>query len=164
MRHFVVRLSPFGMRGNEARIQFGCFGDAPHDGHSMKNSVNRLTTNDSAAASPNNPGVAANLVERLNLPEEVTSQEAATILGCCKHTVLQYLEEGLLEWRNIAPPSSDRPVYRFTLRSVTELRLGYQRGSPRPPRPNKAAEKTRRSKPGSDYKPQHLRRKKPANQ
>jgi predicted ArsR family transcriptional regulator len=104
------------------------------------------------------------LIERLNLPAEVSTQEAAAILGCCKHTVLQYLEEGLLEWRNIAPPSSNRPIYRFTLRSVTELRLAYQRGSARPPQASKATEKKRRSKPAFDYKPQHLRRKKRAAQ
>src|SRR6516162_10229337 len=46
------------------------------------------------------------VVKRVELPEEVTTQEAAEILGCCKHTVLHYLAEGLLEWRNAAPPSS----------------------------------------------------------
>jgi hypothetical protein len=120
---------------------------------------NPVTTNDSSVKLQNLPDATANLIDRLDLPEEVSSQEAAAILGCCKHTVLQYLEEGLLERRNIAPPSSDRPVYRITLRSVTELRLGYQRGSSRPARPITATKKMRRSKPASDYKPKHLRRK-----
>jgi hypothetical protein len=98
------------------------------------------------------------LIARLNLPEEVTAQQAAAILGCCKHTVLQYLQEGLLEWRNIAPPSSNRPVFRLTVRSVLELRLGYQRGSPRQPRKERAITR-QRALPASGYQPKHLRRK-----
>jgi len=96
---------------------------------------------------------------RLNLPEEVTTQQAAAILRCCKHTVLQYLEQGVLEWRNLAPPSSHRPVFRFTLRSVLELRLGYQRGSARPPQPVKPAKFRHRPDPASIFQPKHLRRK-----
>jgi hypothetical protein len=107
---------------------------------------------------------AADLAKRLDLPDEVTTTEAAEILGCCKHTVLQYLVEGLLEWRNAAPPSSERPVYRLTLRSVLELRLGYRRGNPHPPLPVKASQTRRRSRPSSDYQPKHLRRKKPPAQ
>jgi len=103
-------------------------------------------------------------VKHLELPEEVTTQEAAAILGCCKHTVLQYLAEGLLEWRNAAPPSSQRPVYRLTLRSVLELRLGYRRGSPHPPQPLQPSQTRRRSAPSSHYQPKHLRRKKPPAQ
>jgi hypothetical protein len=99
------------------------------------------------------------LLKNLDLPREVSTQEAAAILGCCKHTVLQYREEGLLEWRNTAPRSSTRPVYRFTLRSVLELRLGYQRGDPRPPRPP-AEKKRRRPNAGSStFNPKHVRRK-----
>jgi hypothetical protein len=107
---------------------------------------------------------AAELAKRLDLPDEVTTTEAAEILGCCKHTILQYLVEGLLEWRNAAPPSSTRPVYRLTLRSVLELRLGYRRGNPYPPLPVKASQTRRRSARVSDYQPKHLRRKKPAAQ
>lgn len=104
---------------------------------------------------------ANDLVKRLDLPDEVTTQEAAAILGCCKHTILQYLVEGLVEWRNVAPPSSQRPVYRLTLRSVLELRLAYQRGSPHPLRLVKPTKARRRSVPSSDFRPKHLRRKKP---
>jgi hypothetical protein len=101
---------------------------------------------------------AGDLIQRLGLPEEVSTQEAAAILGCCKHTVLQILEDGLLEWRNDAPPSSSRPVYRLTLRSVLQVRLAYQTGSPKPPR----AEGKVRSRPKvveTGYQVQHLRRK-----
>jgi len=103
---------------------------------------------------------ASDLLQRLDLPEEVTTQQAATILGCCKHTVLQYLADGLLEWRDVAPPSSNRPVFRLTLRSVLELRLAYRRDNPHPPRP---AARTKGRSPrlsSSVFKPKHLRRKK----
>jgi hypothetical protein len=99
------------------------------------------------------------VLKRLDLPEEVSTQQAAAILGCCKHTVLQYLEDGLLEWRNAAPPSSNRPVFRLTLRSVLELRLTYQRGSPRPPQPAERSKGRQRRPPPSGFTPKHLRRK-----
>jgi hypothetical protein len=99
------------------------------------------------------------LLTDLNLPKEVSTQEAAAILGCCKHTVLQYHLEGLLEWRDAAPPSSNRPVYRFTLRSVLELRLGYRRGDVRPPRPPDEGKRRRQGARASTFEPRHLRRK-----
>jgi hypothetical protein len=99
------------------------------------------------------------LLHKLDLPEEVTTRQAAEVLGCSKHTVLQYLEEGLLEWRNTAPPSSDRPVYRITLRSVLELRLGYRRGA-RPAVPLKPIKQRRRTPSHTAFKPKHLRREK----
>jgi hypothetical protein len=99
-------------------------------------------------------------VQRLGLPEEVTTRQAAAILGCCKHTVLQYLADGLLEWRDLAPPSSHRPVFRLTLRSVLELRLAYRRDDPHPPRPTEPTKGRRPRPPSADFKPQHLRRKK----
>jgi hypothetical protein len=104
---------------------------------------------------------AGNLIQKLNLPEEVSTQEAAGILNCCKHTVLQYLADDLLEWRNTAPPSSKRPVYRFTLRSVLELRLGYQRGNPHPPQALEANKRRRKTVNPSTFKPKHVRRKGP---
>jgi hypothetical protein len=97
----------------------------------------------------------------LNLPAELSTQEAAKVLGCCKHTVLQFQEEGLLEWRNAAPPSRQRPVFRFTLRSVLELRLAYQRGSPRPPGSFKPRQCHRRSALAKTYQLKHVRRKMP---
>lgn len=107
---------------------------------------------------PDGTGTADALINRLNLPEEVTTQQAAEILGCCKHTVLQYLEEGFLEWRNAAPLSSARPVYRFTLRSVLELRLGYKVGSANPQgRGNVKPRK--RTATASGHQLKHVRRK-----
>ena len=105
---------------------------------------------------------ASDLVKRLDLPEEVTTQQAAAILGCCKHTVLQYLADGLLEWRDLAPAASNRPVFRLTLRSVLALRLAYRRDNPHPPRPAERTKGRPRRPPPSDFKPKHLRRKKPA--
>jgi hypothetical protein len=99
------------------------------------------------------------LLESLELPKELSTAEAAAILGCCKHTILRYCEDGLLEWRNTAPSSSNRPVYRFTLRSVLELRLGYQRGNPRPPLPPDESKRRRKTVNPSAFKPKHLRRK-----
>lgn len=117
-------------------------------------------------ADPNDETVAngaptASVPTKLDLPEEVSTQQAAEILGCCKHTVLQYMEAGMLEWRNAAPPSSARPVFRFTLRSVLDIRLGYKKGSPKPEArvgPRKRAAAT------SGYQVKHLRRKRNANE
>jgi hypothetical protein len=108
-------------------------------------------------SAPGQTAAAGTLVQRLDLPEEVGTGEAAAILNCSKHTVLQYLEEGLLEWRDAAPPSSTRPVYRITLRSVLDLRLGYQRGSPRPRAGESSRPRRRTAGPGG-YRVQHLRR------
>jgi len=96
--------------------------------------------------------------KHLDLPEEVSTQEAAKILGCCKHTVLQYMEAGLLEWRNAAPPSSARPVFRFTLRSVLDIRLAYKKGSPTPKAEVKVVPR-KRAASASGHQIKHLRRK-----
>jgi len=63
---------------------------------------------------------------KLHLPEEVTTAEAAEILGCDTKTVRNYLRSGLLRWRNIAPPTSTRPEYRIELESVLAIRTGYR--------------------------------------
>jgi hypothetical protein len=99
-------------------------------------------------------------VEDLELPEEVSADQASKILETSKHTVLRLLEEGLLEWRNAAPPSSSRPVYRITLRSVLELRTSYRRGGMASPTP---ATQPRRRRPAtpSTYEIKHLQRKEP---
>jgi hypothetical protein len=60
------------------------------------------------------------------LPKEVTTEQASSILGCSKDTVLKLKKAGLLEWRNAAPPESIRPIFRFTLASVMTLRTTYQ--------------------------------------
>src|SRR5207247_1191803 len=98
------------------------------------------------------------LAKQLNLPEEVTAQAASEILGVSKHTVLRFLEDGLLEWRDAAPPSSARPVYRITLRSVLELRLGYRVGSATRQEKDKIRPRRRTAEAGA-YQVQHLRRK-----
>lgn len=60
-------------------------------------------------------------------PQEVGTAEAAEILGVSKDTVLKLKAAGLLEYRNMAPPGSSRPIYTFTLRSVMALRTSYER-------------------------------------
>ena len=85
-----------------------------------------------------------------DLPPEVSTEVAAEILGCTKNTVLKYKAAGLLEWRNAAPPMSFQPVYRFTLESVKELRLGYDRDEPIPTRPKE--QKRHRVKSGRKFK------------
>lgn len=72
------------------------------------------------------------------LPKEVSTAEAARILGVSKDTVLKMKAAGLLEYRNTCSPDSCRPVYAFSLRSVLELRTTYQRDNPPFHRPEAA--------------------------
>jgi hypothetical protein len=83
-------------------------------------------------------------------PQEVGTAEAADILGVSKDTVLKLKAAGLLEYRNIAPPTSSRPVYAFTLRSVMELRTSYERDEPLPHQPPDSP--NRRTKRHTKYK------------
>jgi hypothetical protein len=77
----------------------------------------------------------------INLPEEVSTAQAARILGVSKDTVLAYREKGLLPFRNLAPPGSTKPVYVFPLEAVVKLRTTYQTEQPASP---VQAEPTRR--------------------
>jgi hypothetical protein len=69
----------------------------------------------------------------INLPEEVSTAQAARILGVSKDTVLAYREKGLLPFRNLAPPGSTKPVYVFPLEAVVKLRTTYQTEQPASP-------------------------------
>jgi hypothetical protein len=60
-----------------------------------------------------------------DLPQEVSTQQAAHILGVTKDTVLKYRKAGALPFRDVAPPGSSRPIYRFPLTSVLTMRTGY---------------------------------------
>lgn len=94
-----------------------------------------------------------------DLPEEVTAEEAAKILGTSKHTILKYREDGLLEWRNAAPQSSQRPNYRFTRESVLQLRASYQRGASKGGVPQVVSRQRRKPSSGQrQYQPKHIRR------
>lgn len=66
------------------------------------------------------------------LPEEVTTAQAGSILGVTKDTVLKFKDDGLLQYRNAAPPSSSRPIFLFSLQSVLILRTTYRAESPTP--------------------------------
>jgi hypothetical protein len=70
------------------------------------------------------------LIDGVDLPREVSLAEAATIANCDKKTIIRYMQDGLLEWRNIAPPSSSRPTYRLKHASVVALRTAYRRENP----------------------------------
>jgi hypothetical protein len=80
-----------------------------------------------------------------DLPREVSTADAARILGVTKDTVLKYKDAGMLEYRNMAPPSSSRPVFAFSLASVLKLRTTY--GTDEPP-PFRRREPTRRAVKG----------------
>lgn len=67
-----------------------------------------------------------------DLPGEVSTGHAAKILGISKDTLLKLKDDGLLEYRNAAPPSSSRPIYRFSLASALALRTTYRADSPAP--------------------------------
>jgi sulfur carrier protein ThiS len=69
-------------------------------------------------------------LEKLDLPREVTTREAAQILDCDPKTVTKYIRHGDLEWRDIAAPDSSRPNYRITIASVLEMRQSYRRSFP----------------------------------
>lgn len=60
-----------------------------------------------------------------DLPREVSTEEAAIILGVSKDTVLKLRSSGVLPFRNAAPPGSTRPAYRFPLEAVVKLRMTY---------------------------------------
>jgi hypothetical protein len=80
-----------------------------------------------------------------DLPREVSTEEAATILGLSKDTVLKLRAAGLLEFRNAAPPGSSRPVYRFLLESVVRLRTSYETDEPTPRLPKEPPRRRLRS-------------------
>jgi hypothetical protein len=74
-------------------------------------------------------------VDANGLPKEVSTGEAARILGVSKDTVLKLKEAGLLEYRTAGPPDNSRAVYRFRLASVMEFRTSYQADVPIPQTP-----------------------------
>ncbi len=92
-------------------------------------------------------------VDENGLPREVSTGEAARILGVSKDTVLRLKSAGLLEYRNTGTPDSCRPVFAFTLRSVLKLRTSYEQDIPMPRRPK---ESPRRRVKG-ERKYEHLR-------
>ncbi len=73
-------------------------------------------------------------VAPLDLPKEITTAEAAKILGCDTKTVLKYLRNGRLEWRDAAAPTSSRPYCKIKLDSVLQLRTSYHYSNPQPAR------------------------------
>jgi hypothetical protein len=81
------------------------------------------------------------------LPEEVSTAEAAGILGVSVDTVLAYRAKGLLPSRNLAPPGRTKPLYAFLLADVMKLRTSYELEAPddtRRPEPPRRRVKGRR--------------------
>jgi hypothetical protein len=66
---------------------------------------------------------------------------------------LKLREEGLLPYRNAAPPICTRPVSRFLLEAVLKLRTDYQ--TEKPNQPMRTETQRRRVKGASGYK--HLK-------
>jgi excisionase family DNA binding protein len=79
-----------------------------------------------------------------SLPVEVSTKEAAMILGCSKDTVIKFLQAGSLPFRNNASPGSSKPVYRFPMKDVLGLRTNYARAEP--PAPVQEGERRKRIK------------------
>jgi hypothetical protein len=93
-------------------------------------------------------------VDENGLPKEVSTAEAARILGVSKDTVLKLKSAGLLEYRIAGSPDSSRIVYRFLLASVIEFRTSYQADVPIPQVPS---ELRRRRVRGRQQVFKHLR-------
>lgn len=89
------------------------------------------------------------------LPKEVSTAEAAKILGVGKDVVLKLKRAGLLEYRTAGPPDGSRIVYRFLLASVIEFRTGYRADVPIPQMP--LPEPSRRRVRGRQQVFKHLR-------
>jgi hypothetical protein len=89
------------------------------------------------------------------LPKEVSTAEAAEILGVGKDVVLKLKRAGLLEYRTAGPPDGSRIVYRFLLASVIEFRTSYRADVPIPQMP--PPEPGRRRVRGRQQAFKHLR-------
>ncbi|MGE3806203.1 MAG: hypothetical protein AB7K24_16150 [Gemmataceae bacterium] len=92
------------------------------------------------------PEVNAVKLDGHDVPDEVSTAQAAKILGVSKDTVLLYKNYGLLEYRNLASPTSSRPVYAFTLRSVLAIRTSYSTDEPTPRQPKEPTRRTAKGK------------------
>jgi hypothetical protein len=97
------------------------------------------------------PGPTADQPAGATLPDEVGTGQAAKLLGVSKDTVLAYREKGLLPFRDLAPPGSSRPDYRYPLTAVLELRTRYEVAEP-PPAPAPKEPPRRREKGARKYK------------
>jgi len=71
---------------------------------------------------------------------EWTVQEAASVLGVSRRTVLRLLERGLLRFRSTASPFSKRPRYRIPKIDVLDLRNDYAVRATTPARQSSRAE------------------------
>jgi hypothetical protein len=65
-------------------------------------------------------------VATLDLPKEVTTAEAAKILGCDRKQIIKFIQHGLLAVRNKTGPWSTRPQFAVELQSLLNLRCSYR--------------------------------------
>ena len=93
------------------------------------------------------------------LKDELSLRETAKELNCDPKTVIRYIEDGLLQWRNAAPPSSTRPRYRIKTDSVLQLRNSYRLGTPQADEPEPARKPRKRAVKSSNYQPKHMRQR-----
>lgn len=93
------------------------------------------------------------------LNEELSLREAAKELHCDPKTVIRYIEDGLLQWRNSAPPSSTRPRYRIKTDSVLQIRNSYRLGTPQAVEPERARKPRKRAVKSANYQPKHMRQR-----
>jgi hypothetical protein len=86
-------------------------------------------------------------VAGLDLPTELSLREAAQVLGCDPKTVLRYIDDGMLQWRNAAPASSSRPIYKICSQSAIRLRTSYRQTGTRSDTPRRQKRRSSRSVP-----------------
>lgn len=83
-------------------------------------------TPDAASAEAAATANAVGRGQALGVPPEVRTLDAAAILGISQDTVLKLRKAGVLPYRNVAPPGSTRPTFRFRLDAVLKLRTSYE--------------------------------------
>lgn len=83
--------------------------------------------------SPPGPGPGEQAAVRPPCPDELSTPDAARYLTVSIDTLRKYVATGLLARRNISPPGSGKPRYRFKVADLDRLKHdGYRLATPRP--------------------------------
>lgn len=98
-------------------------------------------------------------LQPLPLKDELSLRETATVLGCDTKTVIHYIDDGVLEWRNAAPPSSTRKLYKLKTESVLNFRNSYRLSTTQAADSRPASKPRKRLIKSSNYQPKHIRQK-----
>jgi len=64
----------------------------------------------------------------VEVKEEIGLKEACKLLNVGKFTVMKYVNQGLIQYRNVSSPDSSRNKYKFLLADVLAIRNNYQVG------------------------------------